>query len=99
MTPIEFFANLNVSTQLIIIYLIIINVVTFFYFGLDKTRSELSRRRISEKMLWFLTAIGGSIGALIAMKFFRHKTQKVSFQAGIAVILAIQILLFYFLFR
>jgi len=98
MTPIEFFANLNVSTQLIIIYLIIINVVTFFYFGLDKTRSELSKRRIPERMLWFLTAIGGSVGALLGMKFFRHKTKKVSFQAGIAVILAIQILLLYFLF-
>ncbi len=97
-TPIEFFTKLNVSTQLIIIYLIIINIVTFFYFGLDKTRSELSKRRIPEKMLWFLSAIGGSIGALTGMKFFHHKTQKVSFQAGIAVILAGQILLLYFLF-
>lgn len=96
--PIEFFAQLTLLTQIIIIYLIIINIVTFFYFGLDKTRSELSKRRISERMLWFLSAIGGSVGALLGMKFFRHKTKKMSFQAGIAVILAIQILLLYFLF-
>lgn len=97
-TPIEFFAQFTLLAQIIIIYLIIINIVTFFYFGLDKTRSELSKRRIPEKMLWFLSAIGGSAGALLGMKFFRHKTKKMSFQAGIAVILAIQILILYFLF-
>lgn len=95
--PIEFFAQLTLLTQIIIIYLIIINIVTFFYFGLDKTRSELSKRRISERMLWFLSAIGGSTGALIGMKFFRHKTKKISFQAGIAIILALQILILYFI--
>lgn len=92
------FAQLYIIYQLLIIYLIIINIATFFYFGIDKTRSELSKRRISEKMLWFLSAIGGSTGALIGMKFFRHKTKKLSFQAGIAIILALQILLLYFLF-
>ena len=97
-TPIEFFGQINLPTQIIIIYLIIINVITFFYFGLDKTRSELSKRRIPERMLWFLSLIGGSIGALVGMEFFHHKTQKVSFQAGIAVILALQILFLYFLF-
>lgn len=96
-TPIEFFAQLTLLAQIIIIYLIIINIINFFYFGLDKTRSELSKRRIPEKMLWFLSAIGGSVGALIGMKFFRHKTKKISFQAGIAVILAIQILILYFI--
>ena len=97
-TPVEFFAQLTLLAQIMIIYLVIINIITFFYFGIDKTRSELSKRRIPEKMLWFLSAIGGSVGALLGMKFFRHKTKKVSFQAGIAVILAIQILLLYFLF-
>jgi len=95
---IQNFLQLTLFTQIIIIYFIIINIITFFYFGLDKTRSELSKRRISERMLWFLTAIGGSIGALAGIKFFRHKTKKISFQAGIAVILAIQILILYFLF-
>ncbi len=94
----ENFFQLSLIVQLIIIYLIIINIITFFYFGIDKTRSTLSKKRISEKMLWFLTALGGSLGALGGMYFFRHKTKKSSFQAGIAIILALQILLLYFLF-
>ncbi|MFH1947064.1 MAG: DUF1294 domain-containing protein [Candidatus Magasanikbacteria bacterium] len=53
---------------------------------------------MSEKMLWILSAIGGSIGALLAMNFFRHKTKKLSFQAGIATILAGQILLVYLIY-
>ena len=95
---IENFIQLNFGLQLVIIYLFIINIVTFFYFGLDKIKARLSHRRISEKILWFFPAIGGSIGALAGMYFFRHKTKKASFQTGIAIILAIQILLLYFLF-
>jgi len=90
---IEYFINLPLSTQVLIIYLLVINIITFFYFGLDKLKSQLQHRRISEKVLWILSAIGGSISALLAMNFFRHKTKKLSFQAGIAVILVVQICL------
>ncbi len=74
-----------------------INIITFFYFGLDKLKSQLQHRRISEKMLWILSAIGGSVGALLGMNFFRHKTKKLSFMAGIAVTLMVQISLILFL--
>lgn len=93
----ENFFQLSLIIQSIIIYLILINIITFFYFGIDKTRSELFKKRISEKILWFLTAIGGSLGALGGMRFFHHKTKKSSFQAGIAIILALQIIILYFL--
>ncbi|MBU2542124.1 DUF1294 domain-containing protein [Patescibacteria group bacterium] len=89
----NWFTNLPTPTQLLIIYLVSINIITFFYFGLDKLKSQLSHRRVSEKTLWILSAIGGSLGALLGMNFFRHKTKKLSFQAGIAVILAGQICL------
>lgn len=68
-----------------------INVATFFYFGVDKLKAHWKHRRISERMLWGLALIGGSVGALAGMHFFRHKTKKVSFQVGIAVIIALQL--------
>ena|SRR3989339_1394597 len=95
---IENFLNLSLFSQFLIIYLTLINIVTFFYFGFDKMRSQISdARRVSEKTLWFLALIGGSVGALISMHFFRHKTKKLSFQTGIAIILTLQIWLIYYL--
>ncbi len=87
-----YFLNLSVTLQILVIYLIVINILTFFYYGFDKMRSHADNaRRVSEKTLWLLALIGGSVGALFGMRFFRHKTKKASFQAGIAVIIAIQV--------
>lgn len=91
------FSQLPTSEQLAILYLLSINVLTFFYYGIDKLKAHRSSRRISERTLWILALIGGSVGALGGMKFFRHKTKKMSFQAGIAVILAIQVVSIVFL--
>lgn len=85
------FFELSLMIQIGVLYVAAINVLTFFYFGIDKMKARGGRRRISEKMLWVLSLLGGSVGALMAMHFFRHKTQKLSFQAGMAVILALQI--------
>lgn len=75
-------------------YMIVINAFTFFYFGLDKIKSQIhGQSRIAEKTLFLLIACGGSIGALIAMNVFRHKTQKTSFHLILALIIAIQIIL------
>ena len=92
----NWFLNLSLLEQTIIIYFLGINILTFFYFGWDKVRATLNRRRVSEKMLWILAFIGGSVGALTAMHFFRHKTQKLSFQAMLAIILVVQIWLVVF---
>ena len=89
---ITWFFNLSLIEQILLIYFLVINIITFFYFGLDKIKSQLKKRRISEKCLWILTLIGGSIGALSGMYFFRHKTKKLSFQVVIAIILALQVL-------
>ncbi len=92
------YAQLNFLAQLLLAYLTLINLISFFYFGLDKLKSQLSARRISEKILWTLTLIGGSLGTLMGMWFFRHKTKKLSFQAVVAIILMIHVLLLYFYF-
>ena len=80
-----------------IIYLIIINIVTFFIFGIDKKKAKKSKWRISEKALFVLSAIGGSLGALAGMYTFRHKTKKKAFKIGIPAILIVQIVLIFFI--
>ncbi len=74
-------------------YLIVINVVTFLVYGIDKAASKRGCRRISEATLLILAVIGGSIGALLGMKVWHHKTMHKKFKYGLPLILIIQILL------
>lgn len=90
---INWWLELTTTNQAILIYLVVINLITFFYFGLDKLLSQIQKRRIRERTLWTLALVGGSIGALLGINFFRHKTKKMSFQAGLAIILAVQVVL------
>lgn len=81
-------------------YVAVINVAAFFAFGIDKARSRrVGVQRTPEKTLWILMVLGGTIGALLGMNYFRHKTKKLSFQAVAALILAAQIFLLYFFFK
>ena len=59
--------------ELLIIYLFIINVSTFILYGIDKKKAIKHKFRISENTLIFSAFIGGSLGALLGMQFFRHK--------------------------
>lgn len=86
--------------DLILIYLGMVNLLAFGLFGFDKARStEPGARRIRERTLWLSMLFGGSLGALLAMHFFRHKTKKLSFQSVAAVILAAQIIALVFYFK
>ncbi len=60
-------------------YLIIINTITFFIYGADKFLAIKNYYRISEKILYLFSVIGGVLGALLGMFFFRHKTSKLRF--------------------
>lgn len=82
----------------LILYLVIINVITFVIFGVDKYKAIRQEWRIRESTLLGLALIGGSIGGWLAMYIFHHKTKKVKFFMGIPVILAIQIVVFSYLF-
>ena len=81
------------SKQIIIIYLIAINVVTFFLYGIDKWKAKRSKWRIPEATLLGLAVIGGSIGAWLGMKVWHHKTQHKKFKYGLPLILLAQIAL------
>ena len=79
--------------QLILIYRIAINVVTFFAYGSDKWKAKRSRWRISEATLLGMAVIGGSIGAWLGMRVWHHKTMHKKFQLGIPLIIVVQIAL------
>ena len=79
------------TRQLILIYLIAINVVTFFLYGIDKWKAKRSKWRISEATLLGLAVIGGSIGAWLGMKVWHHKTMHKKFKYGLPLILIVQI--------
>ena len=83
-----------------VIYLIGINVLTFLIYGIDKWKARRERWRIPEDTLIWLAITGGSIGALLGMYLFRHKTQHRKFTLGVPAILLIQAALaYYFLLR
>jgi len=54
--------------------LIVLNIVTFLVYGIDKWKAKQGSWRISEATLLILAAIGGSIGALLGMQVWHHKT-------------------------
>ena len=81
----------------IVIYFIVINIVTFFTMWYDKHEAKIGHWRISEKALFILCIIGGSIGGNIGMYVFHHKTKKWYFKFGFPIILIIQIILLIYL--
>ena len=80
------------------IYLVIINLVTFLMYGIDKLQAKKSKWRISESMLLKLAAFGGSIGAWLGMKTWHHKTMHKKFRYGIPAIIILQLLIIIIIF-
>jgi len=78
---------------IVLIYLAVVNVVTFFLYGMDKWKAKRSKWRIEEATLLWLAAAGGSVGALLGMKAWHHKTQHRKFTWGVPVILIVQLAL------
>lgn len=77
----------------IIIYLIIMNVIAFLAMLIDKKKAEHNKWRIKESTLLILALIGGSIGEIIGMFVWHHKTQKIRFLFGVPVIILLQLLI------
>ena len=81
------------AIHIAIAYLVIINVVTFFVYGIDKWKAKHAKWRVSEATLLFLAVIGGSIGAWLGMKTWHHKTLHKKFRYGIPIIIILQVAL------
>ena len=75
------------------IYLLVVNVVSFGLFGWDKEAAEAGARRIPEKTLLLVAALGGTPGAFLGQSKFRHKTQKQPFKALLFGVVAAQMAL------
>lgn len=82
----------------IIIYLLIVNIVTFLSMGIDKYKAKKGKWRIQEKTLLTLVVLGGGIGGIAGMYVFRHKTQKPRFFIGFPLIMIMQILIIIVIF-
>ena len=84
----------EISRSTVVIFpLVIVNVLTFLLYGIDKWRAKRARWRIPESVLLGLAAIGGSVGAWLGMGIWHHKTQHKKFRYGVPVMLLIQIAL------
>ena len=75
----------------VLLFLLMVNLATFAVYGWDKRRSVAGKPRIAEVHLLWLAAIGGSLGALVARRVFRHKTRKQPFSNQLILIAALQL--------
>ena len=76
-----------------LLYLLLINAAAFVLMLVDKVKAKKNRWRISERTLMLSAALGGSVGALLGMYTFRHKTRHIKFTLGIPAILIAQLAL------
>lgn len=76
---------------MLIWYLAAMNLLAFILMGVDKAKARRGAWRIPEKVLFLSALVGGSVGALLGMYAFRHKTKHLSFVIGIPVILLLQL--------
>lgn len=78
---------------LIFAYVMVVNLVAFLLYGIDKNRAKNKKWRISERTLLGVAAIGGSVGALLGMYGFRHKTKHWKFRILLPVFFMLHVLI------
>ena len=81
------------------IIIVIINIVTFIIYGIDKYKAKKGKWRIPENSLIGLAIIGGSIGAYLGMRVWHHKTMHLKFKYGIPLIIIIQLIAAYMIVK
>lgn len=94
----DIISKFNNQELIFIWYLLIINIISFFTFGIDKSKSEKDKWRIKESTMIILSVFGGSSGGIIGMIIFKHKTNKKKFYIGIPVIFLINKIVELFIF-
>lgn len=77
--------------NLVLYYIVIINILTFIVYGIDKLKAKKGKWRIPESTLLLLAIIGGSIGAWFGMRILHHKTMHKKFKYGIPLIIILQL--------
>ena len=82
--------------RILLIYLAVVNILTIIVFGVDKMNAKSNRQRVRIVTLLGLAFIGGSVGALIGMYRFHHKTKKAYFTVGVPLILLMQVVVLFY---
>lgn len=82
--------------RILLIYLVVVNILTIIVFGVDKMNAKSNRQRVRIVTLLGLAFIGGSVGALIGMYGFHHKTKKAYFTVGVPLILLMQVVVLFY---
>lgn len=83
----EFFSR---PERVLLIYLAAVNIAAFAVMGIDKAKARRRKWRIPESTLFLIAVIGGSLGGILGIYVFRHKTLHKGFTIGFPVILALQ---------
>lgn len=87
------------NIKILLLYFIIINVIGLTLFGLDKWRAKRGAWRVRERDLFLVAVAGGSLGGLLGMYLFRHKTQHLKFKLGFPLIILLQLGLLFYLYQ
>lgn len=83
--------------KFIFVYIVFTNILLFTLMAIDKQKAKLRQWRISEKTLFILALIGGSIGGILGMYTFRHKTKKLKFKILYPLFLLIHIIIYIYI--
>lgn len=82
----------------VLIYVAVINVLGFLSMGFDKFKAKHEMWRTKEQTLFIIAIIGGSLGSILGMYTFRHKTKHTNFTVGMPTILLVQIVMIIYIF-
>lgn len=85
-------------STVVIFYLVIVNILAFLLYGIDKRKAKRARWRIPESVLLGMAAVGGSVGAWLGMRVWHHKTQHKKFRYGVPAFLVAQIVVLVLIF-
>nr|WP_239635419.1 DUF1294 domain-containing protein [Paenibacillus sp. H1-7] len=77
-------------------YLAVLNIAGFMMMGYDKSQAVHHGRRVPEKRLFAVAAVGGALGAWLGMKIYRHKTKHLSFVIGLPVLFVLNMVCIYY---
>ena len=81
-----------VQIQIIILsYLVVINLIAFVLYGIDKKRAIRNEHRIRESVLLWIARLGGAIGSWLGIKSFHHKTKHTKFRVIVPLLMIIWI--------
>ena len=85
--------------MIFVTYFLLINLISFIVMYVDKRKAIKHKWRISESTLFLLSIFGGSLGILLAMYTFHHKTKHPNFKIGIPAILIFQVFILLFIYK